>query len=470
MTAFIFRRVLIAIPTVFIVLIVCFFLSKQVPGDEVAIYNGNNIEGSGSIKNDPLAYEESYKRSCLQLGLNKPLFYWSLLTMAHPDTLDRIVFLPKKKLAIHYIALCGNWPLVQSYFNAIDAAQTKVKALPDSLQNLKQSLQSWLSNRKVSADTSHQNTSLIADNKNMALKQIDLDIATITQLQRKILTTNPEIDLLLPKLKWNGANNQFHYWLSSLFTGKNNVSLIDSRPVGAKVKEALKWTLSINLIALIISILLSIKLGKYLGRNSGSRREKLISNILFSAYTLPGFWIGSLCIVFLTNSEYGQWLNIFPASGVGEWDSSSSLIGNLLNLLYHFLLPVFCLSYPAIAYLTAHIRDGVIDVMKEPYFITAIAKGLSKKEAVKEHGIKNAIFPLISLMGGILPSLISGSVIIEVLFNIPGMGRLIYNSILSRDWPVVFQVVFITACIVILAQILVDILYRMFDPRIKYAA
>jgi len=469
MTAFIFRRVLIAIPTVFIVLIVCFFLSKQVPGDEVEIYNGNNIEGSGSIKNDPLAYEESYKRSCLQLGLNKPLFYWSLLTMAHPDTLDRIVFLPKKKLAIHYVALCGNWPLVQSYFNSIDKAQAKVIALPDSLQAIKLSMQSWLSSRKVSADTLAWNKQKLSIT-NTELGQIAGDLDSIRQLQRKILATDPEIYLLYPKLKWNGSNNQFHYWLRSLFTGKNNVSLIDSRPVGAKVKEAIKWTLSINLIALIISIWFSIWLGKYLGRKRGSKREKLISNILFSAYTLPGFWIGSLCIVFLTNSEYGQWLNIFPASGVGEWDSANSLIGNLLNLLYHFLLPVFCLSYPAIAYLTAHIRDGITDVMKEPYFITAIAKGLSKKEAVKEHGIKNAIFPLISLMGGILPSLISGSVIIEVLFNIPGMGRLIYNSILSRDWPVVFQVVFMTACIVILAQILVDILYRLFDPRIKYTA
>ena len=467
MTAFIFRRILLAIPTVFIVLIVCFLLSKRVPGDEVEIFNGNNIEGSGSLQTNPLAFEDSYKKSCLKIGLNKALFYWSLVTMAHPDTLDRILLLPEKKLALSYLERCGNWPLVQSYFDKIAQLQIEFNNMPPEGKILKLKLLSYLTSLKISPEAANQADLYKALRDLKQAGPIRLQLASLEAIRAKIDTTEPGISLLLPKLIWNGNNNQFHHWISSLLGVGQNISLIDGRSVGVKIAEAIKWTLSINLLALAFSVWISIYLGRYLAAIKGSRTERYLSSCLFSIYTLPGFWIGSLCIIFLTNNEYANWLNLFPAGGVGDPDSSGSLLGNLIDLLYHFILPVFCLAYPVIAYLTAHVRDGITDVRKEAYFTTAVAKGLSIRQAIWSHGLKNALFPLISLMGGILPSLISGSVIIEVLFNIPGMGRLMYNGILGRDWPLVFQVVLITAGIVILTQLMVDIMYRLFDPRVK---
>lgn len=467
MTAFLFRRILLAIPTLFIVLVICFFLSKIMPGDEVDIFNGNNTEGYSNRNSDPQLYEENYKKTVLQLGLNKPVFYWSLIYKSYPDTLERILFLPQKRLVVQYLQTSGNWPLIQNYFNSIDEILNHIRTLPDSSLAEKKSILSRVFSLKINQkDKDLENLSELFE-KRITLHPLKKNIEGLINIKKEINSGSKNITAFYPKFKWNGVNNQFQLWMCSIFTGKYNISLIDGRPGWKKVSEALKWTITISAISLILSIFISILLGKYLAEKQNSGLEKFLSGFLFSIYTLPVFLVGSLLLIFFTNNEFGKWMNLFPSDGIGDVNSSDTIIEIVIQRAYHFILPVICLSYSSIAYLSFHIRDGILDGFKEAWYTTAISKGLSRREAIKTHSLKNALFPLISLLGQIIPSVISGSMIVEVLFSIPGMGRLMYSSILSHDWPVVFDTIVISAIVVILAQLVVDILYRVLDPRVS---
>ena len=466
MTAFVFRRLLLALPTVLIVFIICFFLSRKMPGDEVDTFIGNNTEAYSSRNGDIKLYEESYKRTVLKLGLNKPVFYWSLITKAYPDTFNSILYLPQKEVSRKYLNTNGNWPLIQAYFIDIDKLIDLLIPIPDSLFEEKGNNLSLVYKLKTSWEASvpiNLSSNIKSDSLHV---RVNDHLLALQKKQLELKNTHREAGMFYPKLVWN-SDNQFHNWFSSIFNLDLNVSLIDGQPTWTKIGEALKWTLIINLLALSLALFIAIKLGKYLALKQNTRTERIINSVLFSVYTIPTFWIGSLLIIFFTNSEYGDWMHLFPAGGIGKSSDDLSIFNLIVDRLHHFILPILCLSYPVIAYLSSHVRDGLKEASKEPWFTTALSKGLSRKDTFKKHGLKNALFPLISLLGQIIPSLISGSIIIEVLFNIPGMGRLMFTSVLTHDWPVVYNIVIITALIVVVSQVIVDLLYRVFDPRLS---
>ena len=437
---------------------------SHAPEQEVDTYMANNLEGIKGLENVK-EYERYYCQAAKKLGLNEPQFYFEITTFVSPDTLYKICYLPQQNLAVDILNKTGKWHLVQNYFNDINQALELAIALEKNTNQTQNKLVQEIFRCKSSIDVSdlirnyiHRHDSSDALRKRLLL---------IDQTQESFKTSGPDTRLLLPKLKWNGVNCRFHKVLTNLFSPQNNLSLIDSRPVWKKIREALGFTLMINLLALLISILVSIKLGLWLSLVLKSKKEKIISGILFVLYTLPAFWVGALCLIYLTSSGYGKIFNIFPAGGVGDVSGDDNIFKIMIIRLYHFALPVICISYPVIAYLTTHLRDGIAETAKSQFMTTALSKGLIKRDALKKHVLKNAVFPFISLLGNVVPSIFAGSLIVEVLFNIPGMGRLAYQSVTSHDWPVLFNIIFLTGIITIIGQIILDVIYAMLDPRIK---
>lgn len=463
MSAFIIKRLLWGIPTLLVILLLCFLLLDHSPGKAVDTYMSNNFEGVKSMENIE-EYEYYYIQSVKKLGLDKPAFYFTLTNRAMLDTIGRITFLPKKAQAEKLSATSGNKKAVGEYFHTIDYLLNQVRRLTDTVFVQKNELTRELYNAKKDAAYSDnlEKISQTIDDKNIASQ-----LENLLEQQKYFARTKPSASLLIPAIKWNGTDNRFHLMLTRLFSGEKNISLIDSRPVWLKIRESLRFTLAINLLAFILSVFVSYKLAIWLSMNAGRRVARSVNSLMFVLYTMPAFWVGSMLLMFFSSSTYGSMLNWFPPGGVGDIGQGDNFFEIVGIRLHHYLLPVICISYPVIVFLTTHLKDSIKDASGNQWAVTARAKGLSEVSTIKRHVLRNAIFPYITLLGNIIPSIFAGSVIMEVLFNIPGMGRLAYQSIISRDWPVLFNIILISGIITVLAQILTDILYAWLDPRIN---
>ncbi|MBK9015527.1 MAG: ABC transporter permease [Saprospiraceae bacterium] len=161
-------------------------------------------------------------------------------------------------------------------------------------------------------------------------------------------------------------------------------------------------------------------------------------------------------------------MDIFPSKFPDDIPTSAPWWKQIWLAVPHLLLPIFCVTYPSVAYISRQARGGMANVLGQDYIRTARAKGLPERAVIWKHGFRNALFPLITLFASVLPAAIAGSVAIEVIFDIPGMGLLTYDAIFQKDWPIVFTVLMLGSVLTVAGMLLADILYAFTDPRIKY--
>ncbi|HMX85270.1 MAG TPA: hypothetical protein PKD14_04990, partial [Saprospiraceae bacterium] len=289
MSAFIIKRLLWGIPTLLVILLLCFLLLDHSPGKTVDTYMSNNFEGVKSMENVE-EYEYYYIQSVKKLGLDKPAFYFTLTNRAMLDTIGRITFLPKKTQAEKLSATSGNKKAVGEYFHTIDYLLNQVRRLTDTVFVQKNELTRELYNAKKDADYSEklEQISQTIDDKNIASQ-----LKNLLEQQKYFARNKPSASLLIPAIKWNGTDNRFHLMLTRLFSGEKNISLIDSRPVWLKIRESLRFTLAINLLAFILSVFVSYKLAIWLSMNAGRRVARSVNSLMFVLYTMPAFWVGS---------------------------------------------------------------------------------------------------------------------------------------------------------------------------------
>jgi peptide/nickel transport system permease protein len=270
---------------------------------------------------------------------------------------------------------------------------------------------------------------------------------------------------LIPSIKWYGLNNQYNKWLTNFLHLDFGISYLDKRPVWSKIKEAMPWTLLLNFITILLSYIIAIPLGIWSARYKGSWGDRVVTIFLFVLYSLPVFWVATLMITFLTTPEYG--MNFFPTFGVGEVNDKMGIGEIISERAVHLILPVFCLTYGSLAYLSRQMRGGVLSVLRQDYIRTARAKGLKEGKVVWKHAFRNSLIPIITIFASLLPAAISGAFVIEIIFSIPGMGQVAYLSLVARDYPMVFTVMMFSAFLTLVGSALSDILYAVVDPRIS---
>ncbi len=261
------------------------------------------------------------------------------------------------------------------------------------------------------------------------------------------------------------SDAQYPIWLGRIVTWDFGSSYQDHRPVTVKVWEAFKVSLLFQVVSIVLIYIIAVPLGVFSAIKRGTGIDSAISLFVFFLYSLPNFWVATLLIVFFAGGEF---LDIFPPQDL----SSSHAAGlggaaRFFDRLWHMILPVFCLTYGGLASLSRYARSGMLEVIRQDYILTARAKGLSETQVVVKHAFRNSVLPIITLLATLLPALIGGSVIVETIFNIPGMGRLLYDSFLARDYPVIMAVAFFSSGLVLLGMILSDVLYLIVDPRIS---
>jgi peptide/nickel transport system permease protein len=198
-----------------------------------------------------------------------------------------------------------------------------------------------------------------------------------------------------------------------------------------------------------------------------SKWLRWINNILLALYALPAFWVGSLLLFQATLPAYG--FSFFSISGWSGLQREGGFLSQPIPFLLQLSLPVFCMSYGLAAYLTSYMQSTFSKVLNEPFMLFAKTKGISKARFYFIHALPNALLPQIVFVAGIVPALITGSVVIEVIFNVPGMGRLFIDSMLSQDWTTVYSFVLLVSVLTAVGLIFSDILLVITDPRIRLA-
>lgn len=261
------------------------------------------------------------------------------------------------------------------------------------------------------------------------------------------------LDLPLPE--------RFAAWLVRVVRLDLGESFVDHRPVGERIREALPLTLLLNGLALGLTLAVAIPLGVAAGGRPEGPLDRGSGALLFALYSLPTFW-AALLLQTLFSVKLG-WL---PLYGIAS-DSPPPGLAGLLDRAAHLALPVVCLTYGSLAFFARLVRAGVADAAAQDYVAAARARGASRRRALWAHAFRNALLPLVTLLGLILPGLLSGSVIIERIFALPGVGGLYFDSILARDYPVVLALSLLGAVATLFVTLVADIAYAAADPRVR---
>jgi len=259
---------------------------------------------------------------------------------------------------------------------------------------------------------------------------------------------------------------QYWDWLKRLLKLDFGYSFSpDGRPVWDKISERIGITIQINLLSLLLILGVAIPIGVLSATKQYSLFDKISTVLVFIGFATPGFWLALLLMIL-----FGVQLGWLPISGLRSLNYEYLSFGaQIWDKIKHLILPVFISGFAGLAGLSRYTRANMLEVIRQDYITTARAKGLSERVVIYKHALRNALLPVITILGFSLPALIGGSVIFETIFAIPGMGQLFYQSVMSRDYPVIMGILVIGAVLTLVGNLLADLSYSLADPRIKYS-
>jgi peptide/nickel transport system permease protein len=455
MLKFILKRVLFFIPTWLAISVVVFQLSQCTSGDPVAIRLQNDEEKGSSN-------EGLYEQTARQMGYDKPTFYVSITSKAYPDTLYKILRKDQRTALENLINQFGNWREISAYHHAVKSFLSKNDKNTEG-PIFSNDLQQLLIHSDVGKIRFHLKS---LQNFPLAQSFQSTEIQNIIESFENVIQNPTRSFLFMPKITFNGLDNQYHHWLVRLVKGDFGVSLRDDLPVSKKLANPLCITLVMSLFAILLSYLIAIPLGIYAASKQGTRIERWLTRSIFAFYSVPTFWVATLAIIFLTTPQYG--LRIFPSAGMADLPPDASFWAWLGANLSKLILPILCMSIHLTMILTRHLQSNMVETLQSDYIRTAKAKGTPQRLILIKHAFRNALFPLISIFGQLLPTLITGSFIVEFIFNIPGMGWTVFEAISNRDWTVVYIVVMLASLMILIGSLLTDVLYQKVNPRVLF--
>jgi len=259
---------------------------------------------------------------------------------------------------------------------------------------------------------------------------------------------------------------QYGMWLKSILTLDFGISFTDRRPVIDKIKERLPVSLVFGLSGIFVAILLGIPLGLFSGIHKNSLFDRLTAFAVIAMFSVPSYVLG---IYLLTFFGGGDFLDLFPIYGIqSDHYDTLSWFGKLTDRLHHFILPCLCYTIGSLAFITQLQRGSILEALNQDYIRTARAKGVPENKVFFKHAFRNSLIPIATVLAGIIPAILGGSIIIETIFSIPGIGLLSFEALLQRDYPLMMANFTIFAFLSLLGILLSDICYVLVDPRISF--
>ena len=256
---------------------------------------------------------------------------------------------------------------------------------------------------------------------------------------------------------------QYIDWLTRLARFDFGNSFLDGRKVIVKIAERIPITLLINILSIFLIFIVAIPIGITSSVKLNSFYDKFMTVFVFIGFAMPSFWLALLLMSF-----FGIKLQILPVLGIKSlFFDQLPIWAKAIDVGRHLILPVFVSAFAGLAGMSRYIKTNMLNVLHENYIRTARAKGLPESRVIYKHALKNALLPIITILGLSVPGLIGGSVIIETVFSIPGMGRLAFEAVMARDYPVIMAGLVISALLTLLGNLIADISYCWADPRIR---
>jgi peptide/nickel transport system permease protein len=464
MLLYILRRILLFIPSLFFITLAAFFINALTPGDPVARILGAELDIHGNANTD----ERQYRSLQHQLGLDLPLFYFSFGTKADPDSLFLIKNSLHRKSVKALSRQTGHPKEILHYYKMVNAF---IRKYPSSAESkLFRSALSATSIEEVNAIYANA-----AEGNGYFVVTYNKD--GLLRLWDYVSTQHSPFKKYIPVIRWHGYN-QYHRWIfgdgdkatgpystRGIISGDFGRSLANGKKITDLLGEKIGWTVFFTLGGLIISLLISIPLGIISGYKQGSGIDRRSSKFLLLLHSLPSFFTATLSLMLFANPSVLGW---FPASGVGPAiEPDGGLFTWITAHIPYLILPLACYAIVSLPFIMRALRGSIIEELDKDYILTARAKGLSEKRVLWHHAFRNSLFPLITLLAWLFPSMIGGSAILETVFSIPGMGLEIVQGIYNRDYPLIVAVFTFTGILTVTGYLLSDILYAFADPRIQ---
>lgn len=486
MLKYILKRSFIFIPTILVISLFTFALSVNAPGDPVeTMLSSQNDQGQSA---NLIANEKAFIAKRKELGLDLPIFYFAMSSKASSDTLHRIPKRLHKQNLERFIERYGNWPEIQGYYRNLrdfeldlyDATKDSTNA--SNLIEAKAAMQLLFLNDEPEKQTTELNRLKENINAAASLAYLKPKADKIKASYDGMKTNTTNWKKYVPTINYYGTENQYHRWFfgdkplfgakegeyssAGFIRGDFGISYQDQRPVGSVIWDSVRWTLVLSLLSILITYLIAIPLGVDSAMSKGTTKDQIVTTILFVLYSLPSFWIATMAIVYFCGGDF--W-DFFPPYGVGgDVPADASFWTKFLDRAHHLILPLFCWTYSGFAYLSRQMRGGMVSVLNQDYIRTARSKGLDEKTVIWKHALRNSLLPVITLFASVFPLMLSGSIVLEIIFSIPGMGKTMFEAIVARNYPIVFTVVMFSAIMTLIGYLVSDILYAVVDPRISY--
>lgn len=456
MTNYIIKRLFLIFPTLFGISLITFIIIKMAPGDPTAFKMGSQQMGLAA---DQTMAQHIIEQTREIYGLDKPVL-----------------------LNLHIFTYEKDWEKLR---RALEAdPQLKGREYQKLLEPLKQA-------GEVAVPFLVEK--VLNDSTPLPLRKAALEVLTLKQH----LAVRPEMDLkvqldyvrrwwfggrdstevtpsareqyqftFMAKLKRVFTDAQYPRWLVRMMSLDFGRSIKDDRPVWDHIKERVPVTLIFTLTSFFLAYLIAIPLGIYSATHPYTLGDKITTVILFILYSLPNFWVATMAIVFFGGGDFLDW---FPVSGLHSLGYEKlSIWARFGDLLHHIALPLIVWTYGSFSALSRYMRGAMLEVIRQDYIRTARAKGLSERVVTYKHALRNSLIPIITMLANLLPLAISGSIIIESIFSIPGMGQLAFQAVLYRDYPIIMAVSTLSAVLTLFGILLSDILYALVDPRISF--
>lgn len=505
MLKYIVRRILIFIPTLFAISLIAFLISSSAPGDPVeTILTGGNSNGdAGNVLSESIEQQKALLRH--KLGLDLPVFYISFSNLATPDTLYRVKDINQHESLKRLVNIYGNWPQISDWFLSVkkmrrslagvkpdstayatlghDSADKMLDAVRQEVFSLSLTYEETVINAKFAklknyfAITRPLGASDFLQNLHATTEHAEAAHALMTGTKASWKNWIPTLDFY--------GYNQYHRWLfgdGNWLTGKNavysegiirgdfGISYTPSQQrVMKTIKRAMPWSLLFTILSVFLAYLVSIPIGVQAAANRGSFFDRSSSVVLFMLFSLPSFFMATLLLMTFANPEV---FDVFPANGVKPaigYHDGISMIEKFRVSLPYLILPLVCYTYSSLAFLSRTMRVSMLEVTGMDFIRTAKAKGLSRWKVIYKHGLRNALLPIITVFSNIFPAAVGGSVILEFIFGIPGMGQEIITAIYTKDYPMIICVFTLSGFMTLVGYLVADILYAIADPRISYS-
>lgn len=484
MSTYILRRLLLMVPTFFGISLLIFLVLNLAPGRPGAQQQSADVAANARGE----ATQESYKIFREQFNLDKPILFNTRFALTTAEVRRALEVaanvtsapLPERIEVQERLEDWGQYavPQLMAVLVEADAAgQNKVRdtAAYFLRLNAPRRLKSPFEPHPT-PDVRAYNDDVSAERSELSRLRYAFD-APEAEKRSVIDAWRAWYDAVRGRFQYDAADKLRIFFLDTRFATywKNllrldfGVSLATREPVMATLISKLKYSLSLSVVSLLLAYALAIPLGIFSAVKRDTKADRTLTVALFMLYSLPSFFVATLLLIFFSEGSDFRALRWFPTGGFQSPGADElTILGQVGDVIWHLVLPIACLTYGSLAALSRYMRTGLLEVIQSDYIRTARAKGLPERTVIGKHALRNGLLPILTLLAGLLPAVLGGSVVIEYIFGIPGIGLWTIESIYQRDYNVIMGVQLLTTVLVLLGILLTDVGYALVDPRIRY--